>query len=269
LLDRAADGDHAVARTRDGALDEDDVLLGEDLHDAEVLHRDALVAVVAGHAHALERAARGHVLTDRTTVALVLVRTVRFGRGAGEVVALHDAREAAALGHARHVDELALGEDVGGAEGLTDLELGDLLLGETELANDPRSLDAGLLVEARLRLGDVLLASLPEADLDGRIAVLLGGALADDHAGAGLDRGDADDLTVVRGDLGITELGSGEAGILIHDVLRGRKKGGEGYVEPRARQVIWGSGRRKTRWAFSQEASTTSSSDMPRSAAIA
>ena len=46
----------AAVRARDGALDEEQVALGVGLHDLEVQDGDALVAVLAGHPHALEHA---------------------------------------------------------------------------------------------------------------------------------------------------------------------------------------------------------------------
>ena len=50
-----------------------------------------------------------------------------------------------------------------------------------------------------------------EAELDGGVAVLLGGADLGDHAGPGLDDGDRDDPVVVVEDLGHPELGAQDA----------------------------------------------------------
>ena len=70
------------------------------------------MAHAAGHAQALEDAARGGAGADGAGLAVVAVRAVG-GAHAGEAVALHDAREALALGGAGDVDQLARLEDVG------------------------------------------------------------------------------------------------------------------------------------------------------------
>src|SRR6185312_14203277 len=82
-----ADVDDAAARTGDGALDEQQTLLGVDGVHREVEDGHALATHTAGHAHALEDAARGRRCADRTGLAVVAVRTVR-SRDALEVVAL-------------------------------------------------------------------------------------------------------------------------------------------------------------------------------------
>src|SRR5690606_22830068 len=137
-------------------LDEDDGLLLEDLDDAEALDGDALVAELAGHLEAGQGAARGHVAADRAAVALVLVAAVGHRRGAREVVAAHDAREAAALAGAGHVDEAAGREELGGGDGLADIVGVEDLRLDAELTDDLRDLHAGLRRRARLRLLDVL-----------------------------------------------------------------------------------------------------------------
>ena len=60
---------------------------------------------------ALEDVARNGVHADRAAVAMDLLHAVR-GPLAGEIVPLHDAGGAAALGDAGDVDRLDLGEDV-------------------------------------------------------------------------------------------------------------------------------------------------------------
>ena len=61
-----------------------------------------------------------------------------------EVVALHDARDAAALAGADHVDALALGEDVD-LHLLTDLVLCGILGADPRLVQMPLRRDLGLL----------------------------------------------------------------------------------------------------------------------------
>ena len=76
-----------------------------DLHNAEVLHRDALVTHVTGHAVILIDAARGGAHADGAVAAMGL-GTVR-GALAVEIVLLHRALETFALGDADDIDELA------------------------------------------------------------------------------------------------------------------------------------------------------------------
>src|SRR5690349_1516877 len=101
-----ADVDDAAARAGDGALDEQQTLLGVDGVHREVENGHALAAHTAGHAHALEDAARSRRGADRAGLAVVAVRTVRSG-DALEVVTLHDTRGALALAGADDVDQLA------------------------------------------------------------------------------------------------------------------------------------------------------------------
>merc|ERR1711960_22988 len=114
-----ADVDGAATRAGDGALDEQQALLGVDGVHREVEDGHALAAHAAGHAHALEDAARGRRGADRTGLAVVAVRTVRSG-DALEVVALHDTRGALALAGADDVDQLARREDAVHRELLTE-----------------------------------------------------------------------------------------------------------------------------------------------------
>ncbi len=71
-------------------------LLDVDGVDRDVLGGDGVAAHAAGHAHALEDAARGGAGTDGAGLAVVAVGTVR-GADAGEAVTLHDTGEALAL----------------------------------------------------------------------------------------------------------------------------------------------------------------------------
>src|SRR5207249_8660463 len=72
------DLDDAVLRAGDGALDEQQVLLGVDLDHLQAHLGDALAAEAAGHPHALEHARRGRRSTDGAWLADV-VGAVRLG----------------------------------------------------------------------------------------------------------------------------------------------------------------------------------------------
>src|SRR4029079_18325291 len=124
------DQGHAAAGPGQAAHDQQQVLLGVGADHADLLGRDLLVAHVAGHAHALVHATRRRTRADRARLAMVVGAV---GRGTPpEVVALHVAREALALGHAADVDEVALGEHIGDREGLADLICGHVV--DAELA---------------------------------------------------------------------------------------------------------------------------------------
>src|SRR4051812_39036647 len=87
--------DFAVFATRDRALDEQQVLLGIDLDDAEILDGLGVDAHVPRHFLAGEGAGGIGVRADGTGLAHVL-RSVGF-RSAAELMALDGAREAVAL----------------------------------------------------------------------------------------------------------------------------------------------------------------------------
>ena len=156
-----------AARPGQAPLDEQQVALGVGAHDADLLDGHALVAHVAGHPQAAVDATRRGARADRARRA-VMVGTVGLGP-AVEVVALDVAGEALALGDAGHVDEVA------GLEQVT-----------SKLSGRPRSRRRvhAELADARRPCGRSL--SWPAsgfvsflrdvgADLDGRVAVALGG----------------------------------------------------------------------------------------------
>src|SRR4029077_8863281 len=154
----------------------------------------AHVAHLAGHLQALEHARRGGG-ADGAGLANVH-RAVRV-RAAANLVPLDEALQALACRGLGDVDELAGGEDLG-------LEL--LARLETFIAADlddvAGRLDVGLLELAVGGLGELLLVRRLERDAGGGVPVLLGGAQAEDPAGAGLEHGHR------RGGAGgLTELG--------------------------------------------------------------
>ena len=216
LLDGAFHRDDTIARPRNTTFNQDDVLVGENLHDAEVQNGRLLVAVLAGHLLPTRRSTWRGSHTDRTATALGLVRAVSNRARACEVVALHHTREPATFARSRDVDELAVLKDVGWADGLTYIEPFEERLIDAELANDPRCVDANLLEGTSLGLVHELLATAAEAELERGVAVFRWSALAQDHAGPCLDRSDASDLPVLEEDLGVAKLGADEAGIRIH-----------------------------------------------------
>ena len=110
-LDGRTNDDAAALVTRNGALDQDQVAIGIDADDFEVLDGAAHVAHVAGHLLALEDAARRLVLTDGTRSAVRQRVAVRRVLGA-EVVTLDRTGEALTDGRADDVDLLARLEQV-------------------------------------------------------------------------------------------------------------------------------------------------------------
>src|SRR5918994_1977300 len=106
--------DERAAGAGQRPLDEEEVAVGVSANDPQLLDRCLLVAHVAGHLHALVDATGRRAWTDRAGLA-VMVGAVGLGT-AGEVVALDVAGEALALRDARHVDEVAVREEVADRE---------------------------------------------------------------------------------------------------------------------------------------------------------
>src|SRR3954452_12070414 len=207
----------AVARARDRAADQHEVLGGVEPHDRQAFVGHALVAHLARAANALHHACRPGGRADRARGANV-VRTVGLG-AAAEVVALDRALEALALGGAGDLDLLPHLERLD-RDGLPHGQLAGLV---AELLDLAVRAGVGLLEVAELGLGDVLLLAGVERELDGLVAVALVRADAGDRAGAGLEHGDALDGAVLEEDLGHAELlgedrrhGSAEADLDVH-----------------------------------------------------
>src|SRR5258708_33217670 len=100
-----ADGDEAVHRTRHRAPHEQEIALGVDLYDAQADLGEVAGAHVPGHPLALDDARRVGTRSDRPRLAVARI-AVLLG-AAMEVMAVHDAQEATALGHAAHRDATA------------------------------------------------------------------------------------------------------------------------------------------------------------------
>src|SRR5260370_9556778 len=110
-----ADGDEAVHRTGHRAPHEQQIALGVDLHDAQADLGEVAGAHVPGHPFAFDDARRVGTRSDRSRLAVARI-AVRLG-AAVEVMAMHDALKAAALGHAAHFDAIAFREDRDGHGG--------------------------------------------------------------------------------------------------------------------------------------------------------
>jgi len=124
-------------------------------------------------------------------------RAVRLGT-AVEAVALDRAREAATLGRADHVDDVAFLEGVA-LEDVPHHELGGGA--EALFAQKALGRGAGLLEVAELRLGDEAIRLVFKAELNGVVAVLVLGADLRDHAGPCLDDRHAHKRAVVAEEL--------------------------------------------------------------------
>src|SRR5215218_731399 len=197
LLPVDADLDDRALGTRDAAAHQQEVLVATNVDDRQPLLRAALVAHLARPADALEDARGGRGLADRARRAHV-VRAVADG-AAGEVVALDGSGEALALRDSGDLDRLALLEDVGDLDLRADVEVGTRV---AELDQAAQRRGVGLLEVAELGAREALLADVAVGELDRVVAVAIGGALAGDPAGAGLDDGHALDVAV----LGVEDL---------------------------------------------------------------
>src|SRR5207244_446867 len=88
-LGRGTDEDDAAVRAGDGALEQDQAVLGVDAGDGDVHGGSALATHATGHPGALEDPARGGAGADGAGLAVGPVDTVT-GAEALEVVPLHD-----------------------------------------------------------------------------------------------------------------------------------------------------------------------------------
>src|SRR4051794_28657151 len=226
----------AVARAGDRAADEQQVVVGADTDDGDAALGDALVAHLAGQAHALEHARGRGAGADRARGAHV-VRAVAL-RARLEAVALDRALEALALRGARDLD---LGADLEGLDGdrLADEQLARLV---AELDDVLHGRGVGLAQVPELGLRQVLLLRGAERELDGLVAVALVGADARDGTRPGLEDGGALDAPVLVEDLGHAEL-------LGEDRGHRAKRGGSRCPHRRAGGRDAGASRPSSAWA--------------------
>src|SRR2546428_4941683 len=123
------DRDQAVHRARHGSAHEQEIALSVDSHDPEAELGGVAGAHVPRHALAFDDARRVGARRDRSRLT---VSCVAVGLGAAvEVMAVHDALEAAAFRHAAHFHAVAFGEDrdgdraAGGGRLTRDIEAAD------------------------------------------------------------------------------------------------------------------------------------------------
>src|SRR5947209_10892656 len=193
--------DHeAVASARNCAADVEQVVLGVHFGDAEILDRDLIAAHPAAHTHALHDARWERRGADRAGSAME--HRAVGGAAAGEVVTLHDALEALALGLTDHVDRVARLEDV-------DLHFvaNVRIAAVRHFRERAERLEAGLLEVAALRAGDAAVRELfDQSDLHGIVAVLVGGLFLYHEARTGLNDGHRDERAVLGKYLGHSDL---------------------------------------------------------------
>src|SRR6266481_64607 len=99
-----ADDYEASIRSRNSAAHEDDIVIGSDLDNAQILHRHAVIPQVTRHPHILPNSARRRPVPNRT-VSPMHFRAVSC-RLARKPVFLYDALESLALRSADHVNKL-------------------------------------------------------------------------------------------------------------------------------------------------------------------
>src|SRR3954452_14087474 len=185
---------------RHGAAEQEQVLVGDHVDDGQALLGHALVAHLARAPDALEDARWRGRRADRARGAHV-VRAVG-DRAAAEVVSLHRALEALALGGAGDLDGLPLLERVDGHR-VAHLQLAGLV---AELLDVAHGGGVGLLEVTECGLRQGLLGRRPGAELDGLVAVALMRADAGDVTRSVLDDGDALGPAVLLEDLGHPDL---------------------------------------------------------------
>src|SRR5262245_21695800 len=165
---RLADHDVAAGRPGHRALEDEQIVLGVDLQDAQIARRHAIAAHAAGGAHALHDARRKRRGADRSGRAMEH-RPVRR-RAAAEVVALDDALKALAAADADHVDAIAVREHAVDEHLIARLER--LAAGlQLDLAPHAGRRHAGLLVVAVERLAHARGTLLDETELDRLVAL--------------------------------------------------------------------------------------------------
>src|SRR5690348_5608497 len=198
LLGRLLDEDQRAGGAGYASLDHDEVPFVVDPDDPVGPCGRALVAHLAGHAHALEhpgriRGADGAGLPD-------VHRTVGL-RAAAELVPLDEALEALALARAGDVDELAGLEDLG-------LELRALLdtVVVANLDHVAVRVKVCLLEHAKLTAAELCFLDRLEGDPDGLVAVFFRGSEPEDPARPGLEDGDGARRAVRVEELGHTQL---------------------------------------------------------------
>src|SRR6478609_4351810 len=187
-LHRIAHIDPAAAMAGYRAFDQDQPARNVGLHDAQVLRRHAFHTHVPSHFLVLESLAGILAPAGRTMRAMRDRHAVRGAKPA-EIPALHRPGKTLAYRRAGNIDELAGNEVIGGDLGAD--------------RDEPIRIDAELgELHRRLGLRDILHLGTADAELYGRVAVLLLRAGRDDLAAIELQHGDGHMLAGVREDAG-------------------------------------------------------------------
>src|SRR5215211_3097966 len=194
LITRLSDLDDGVLATGHATTHPELVVVGIHGYDLDVAHRGGLVAHLARHLLALEDPGRVSGSPDGAWLPDVVGAVAH--RAAGETVALDGPLETLALGRGADVDPVAYLEDIH-PDALANLA-----------AHVPQLLQ--VFARWRIELGEraspglVEAAGLgcPEADLYGRVAILLGSADRRDQVRLHLDYGYADERAVILEGLG-------------------------------------------------------------------
>ena len=173
-----------------------------DLDDVKVLNGDLLNAHVAGLLLAREDAGGIGARAHGARVTMDGAAAVAHG-GALGIVALDDAGVAFTFADAGGVHLVARSKDVS-LQHVAHFEL--VVAVDLDFLQDTKQLSAGLGQVALLALGEVLLGGGLIAQLDSFIAVLFGGLLLNDGAGARFDDSNGNDLTGFIEDLGHADL---------------------------------------------------------------
>ena len=203
LLHAVVQEHHAALGAGDGTAHGDDAQLGINLDHVQVQDGDLLVAHLTGAVAALVDVAGGGAGAQGTLMTVDRAAAVGHALDGG-AVALNNALEAVALADAGDVHAVARGKDVG-LQLVAHLVLGAVL--QSELLQDLLELgQTCLLLMADLRLGELALGNSLITQLNGLIAILLGGLLLHHSAGAGLDHGHGDHAASFIEDLGHADL---------------------------------------------------------------
>lgn len=165
----------------DSPFDQDQVLLRENLEDAQVFDRYLLTAIAACHAHAFEYLGRERGSADRARRPAAVVLTVGLVVNPAEAVAFDNALEAFAFGDADRIDGIAFSKNVCYvdffAKGFADAEVAEF--------NDFSFRRGACFLEmAQERLGCIFFFGLAKAELNGRVAVGILGFYLGDNTGA-------------------------------------------------------------------------------------
>src|ERR671910_2813867 len=194
LIIHLPDPDDGVLATRQTAAHPELVVVGVDGDDLDVAHRGRLVAHLARHLLSLEDPGRVSGRPDGAWLPDVVGAVAH--RAAGETVAFDGPLETFAFGRGADVDPVAHLEDIHPDA------LAHLAAHVPQLLQVPAHRRIELGERASPGLVDPAGPGCPEADLYGRVAILLGGADRRDQVRLHLDYGYANERAVILEGLG-------------------------------------------------------------------